>query len=346
MSRNLRADFYWKDWRSDQCLALCSLAAQGLWMRMLCVMAEADPIGYFLIDGAQPSNVDLAKLVGSTEDEVTKLVDELGMRNVYSRNRAGIIYSRRMVRDQKKKKIARENGKTGGNPKLRKQREISPPDNQTLKPEVTQPLSLARAGPLLPPLPHNHITTPTTVDAGGSVKPIDRVCEALGVKLTAHQERLNWPGMLAQMLDRGLDLERDILPACVEAKKRRVVNLEWVRKRAEGQQANKAVQQQQATTVRDDEAHDWRMKFLESYALPVTDGDTGKVEGVPRRFVGGKWVNDGCWRWVKNTSGNGVWQDVLGVGPPPHDPRTLVTEDELARYPAAKAKRDELRARK
>ncbi len=38
--------FYWNDWQGDPCLRVCGLAAQGLWMRMLCLAAEADPIGY------------------------------------------------------------------------------------------------------------------------------------------------------------------------------------------------------------------------------------------------------------------------------------------------------------
>lgn len=48
-------------------------------------------------------------------------------------------------------------------------------------------------------------------------------------------------------------------------------------------------------------------------------------------------------RWIKNISGNGVWIDSAGVGPAPHDPRTLVTESDIARFPKALAMRDKLR---
>lgn len=40
MSSQLRwAKFFWADWAGDNCLSLCTLAAQGLWMRLLCIAA-------------------------------------------------------------------------------------------------------------------------------------------------------------------------------------------------------------------------------------------------------------------------------------------------------------------
>ncbi len=49
-------------------------------------------------------------------------------------------------------------------------------------------------------------------------------------------------------------------------------------------------------------------------------------------------------RWPANTSGNGVWTDLHGVGPPPHDHRTLVSESLLDHFPKARAMRDKLGA--
>ena len=93
--------FYWSDWQADPKLRVCSLAAQGLWMRMLCVMAEAKPTGYLLI-GCQPcTTTDLAAIVGRPAEEVQTLLDELKRWEVFSENRAGTIYSRRMVKDSK-----------------------------------------------------------------------------------------------------------------------------------------------------------------------------------------------------------------------------------------------------
>ena len=43
--------FYPSDWRADPALRMCSIAARGLWMEMLCVMHEATPRGSLLING-------------------------------------------------------------------------------------------------------------------------------------------------------------------------------------------------------------------------------------------------------------------------------------------------------
>jgi hypothetical protein len=68
-----------------------------------------------------------------------------------------------------------------------------------------------------------------------------------------------------------------------------------------------------------DDPHSQRLKWLERYAI---DG-----------------------KWATNTSANGGWQDSLGVGPPPHDPGTLVTEADMERYSGARAMRDKLSKR-
>ena len=66
--------FFWKDWSNDQALRLSSLAAQGLWMRILCVAAEADPIGYVRVNGRALGVTDIAKLAGVTETECASLL--------------------------------------------------------------------------------------------------------------------------------------------------------------------------------------------------------------------------------------------------------------------------------
>jgi hypothetical protein len=45
--------FYPSDWRSDPMLRLCSLAARGLWMEMMCLMHEAEPYGSLLVNGTR-----------------------------------------------------------------------------------------------------------------------------------------------------------------------------------------------------------------------------------------------------------------------------------------------------
>lgn len=123
------AKFYWNDWRGDPALRLCSVAARGLWMDMLCVAAEADPIGYVTV-ASKPLDVpDLVRLSGEPADVIEPLLAELRTHGVFSVTRDGRIYNRRMVRDAKKARNARENGLLGGNPTLRKHSGIPPPDN-------------------------------------------------------------------------------------------------------------------------------------------------------------------------------------------------------------------------
>lgn len=119
------AKFFWQDWETDPALRLCSLAAQGLWMRMLCIASAHEPIGYVAVAGKPLNETSLARLTGAQESEIASLLGELGDAGVYSRDAKGRIYSRRMIRDARKSAEAKKNGKLGGNPNLSKQTRIS-----------------------------------------------------------------------------------------------------------------------------------------------------------------------------------------------------------------------------
>ena len=49
-------------------------------------------------------------------------------------------------------------------------------------------------------------------------------------------------------------------------------------------------------------------------------------------------------KWIRNSSPNGGWSDSYRVGPPPHVPGTLITEDLLATVKGATERRDAMRA--
>lgn len=136
MSGTTWTKFFWADWESDPALRLCSFAAQGMWMRMLCIAAAHDPIGYVAVAGRALDETSLARMTGGLESEVRALVGELDRNGVFSRDRHGRVYSRRMVNDAKRAAIAKKNGKNGGNPNLRKDTENPPPVN----PQVKTPL--------------------------------------------------------------------------------------------------------------------------------------------------------------------------------------------------------------
>lgn len=127
--------FFWNDWRGDPGLRASSLSARGLWIEMLCIAAEADPTGYVLVNGRTPSTTDLARMTGEPEAVIQSALEELDRNGVFSRDRKGRIYSRRLVRDEKSFQINHKNGKMGGNPSLSKQRENPPPVNPPLNGE-------------------------------------------------------------------------------------------------------------------------------------------------------------------------------------------------------------------
>lgn len=131
------AKFYWNDWRGDPRIRACSLAAQGLWMQMLCIAADADPIGYVTVGGRPMGATDLARQTGASEAEVRTLLDELDRNGVFSRDRKDRIYNRRMIRDAREAERNRKNGKKGGNPSLAQPNDDKEENSRGITPRIT-----------------------------------------------------------------------------------------------------------------------------------------------------------------------------------------------------------------
>lgn len=111
--------FYPSDWRADPALRMCSLAARGLWMEMLCLMHEAVPRGSLLVNGQPVNEKQLAALCGVSLRDVVACLAQLGEAGVFSREDNRTIYSRRMRRDEEKAERDKANGRGGGNPGLK-----------------------------------------------------------------------------------------------------------------------------------------------------------------------------------------------------------------------------------
>lgn len=116
--------FYPGDWLKDPALRSVSLAGRGLWMDILCLMFEAVPRGHLVLNGKPVSVEQLARMVGSTAEEVTRLMEELLNAGVALVTDRGCIYSRRMVRDEEIRGIRRRCGSMGGNPTLVNQKQV------------------------------------------------------------------------------------------------------------------------------------------------------------------------------------------------------------------------------
>lgn len=129
--------FYPGDWLQDSSLRAVSLGAQGLWMNILCLMHQSPTYGYLLagdkVNHKVISKVDLAKMIGSTLEEISSLLDELHQVGVFSKDERGCLFSRRMVRDESVRQSRACGGIKGGNPALLKDRnKVNLTDNHTL----------------------------------------------------------------------------------------------------------------------------------------------------------------------------------------------------------------------
>lgn len=121
--------FYWSDWADDPALALCSLAAQGLWMRLLCIAAQGTPYGHVTVNGNPPSLDELARLIRPRPKvgTVARLIDELRRHGVLQMEADGTLVSRRMESDGKivgiRSKAAKSRWRNGNGSDLHMQKD-------------------------------------------------------------------------------------------------------------------------------------------------------------------------------------------------------------------------------
>lgn len=112
--------FYPGDWLKDPNLRRCSPAARGVWIDMLCLMFECDPRGVLATGGNAWGDDEIASVISGQTAEVLSCIQELLTKEVASRNGAGAIFSRRMVRDEQiRRERAKAGAKGGSKPKAK-----------------------------------------------------------------------------------------------------------------------------------------------------------------------------------------------------------------------------------
>ncbi len=117
--------FYPADWRAEPALRMVSMEARGLWIECMCLMHEAEPYGHLRVRNVVMDEQRLALMCGTSEQNVRACLHELERAGVLSRTRDGVIYCRRMVRDEAKRSRAQANGNRGGDPDLVRLKEAS-----------------------------------------------------------------------------------------------------------------------------------------------------------------------------------------------------------------------------
>lgn len=104
----------WDAWNNETSLRTVSLAARGLWIEILCIMHRASPRGTLsTANGHRLTSAALARVVGSTEAEVTDCLKELEEARVFSRLLDDTIINRRMYRKTVVSEMRSEIGKLG-----------------------------------------------------------------------------------------------------------------------------------------------------------------------------------------------------------------------------------------
>jgi hypothetical protein len=110
--------FYVQDYLADT--RFLSNESKGFYVDLLCYMHKSSRRGYLNQANGQPySPEDLGMMTGTSADRAAHLLLGLINSEVISATHQGIPFSRRMVRDEKKRQDGIKFGKKGGNPNLK-----------------------------------------------------------------------------------------------------------------------------------------------------------------------------------------------------------------------------------
>ena len=105
--------FYPADWRKDVELQSCSMAAQGLWINVMCIAHECEPYGHLMVNGKPMTSAQLGRQVGLSMKECEALIAELMDAGVIRRTEQGAYFSKRMVQDETTRNARAAGGKSG-----------------------------------------------------------------------------------------------------------------------------------------------------------------------------------------------------------------------------------------
>lgn len=224
MTATIWSKFFWSDCQAEPTLRRCSLAARGLWLDILCLAAQAEPVGFLVQDGKPLGIGQLARNAGAPEDDVAALLAELEREGVFSRDRRGRIYSRRLVREAKLRASGQKTGKRGGNPSLCKATKISPTDNGVrgdagatpVGPISQKPESIFQKPAAKSQTPAGRAVGLLPFSKERKVTPLlARAAAAMGVDASVLARRPAWdglPAMMLELVEQGCDAERHVWP--------------------------------------------------------------------------------------------------------------------------------------
>jgi hypothetical protein len=113
MSVTLWTKFYWSNWLGDAKLRSCSIGARGLWMDMLAIAAQNDPVGYIVVRHGTLTTL-LSRVAGIPEEQAEAYFSELFDAGVIHLDEHGRMFDPRMIRDNENLQKAITSGRRGG----------------------------------------------------------------------------------------------------------------------------------------------------------------------------------------------------------------------------------------
>lgn len=119
MTKRPSYQWYPGDFRRDTALQSCTFDARALWREMMDLMHDGEPYGHLTAGGVPIGPDELSRMTGLDMRRLRPALAELERKAVFSRTPEGIIYSRRMVRDELVRNARAAGGKLGGNPVLK-----------------------------------------------------------------------------------------------------------------------------------------------------------------------------------------------------------------------------------
>lgn len=107
--------FYVGDWRKDPGVQSLDYEHRGVWMELLMFMDQNDDRGYLTLNGEPMSDEEIANLLGLPEAKSKQMVSKILANRVASQDEeTGIIYNRKMVREEELRRQKAEAGRKGG----------------------------------------------------------------------------------------------------------------------------------------------------------------------------------------------------------------------------------------
>ena len=106
--------FYVGDWRKDPGVQALDFMHRGVWLEILFLMHESEDRGKLLLNGKAMPDEALARNLGLPEADTKQIVSKIEAYGVASRDDDGMLYCRRMVRDENLRRMKVKAGRLGG----------------------------------------------------------------------------------------------------------------------------------------------------------------------------------------------------------------------------------------